>query len=185
MEKSKLYTATGDSGTTSLVGGTRIKKNSVKLEAYGTVDEFSSFIGAILSDHTCPQNVKSTLLSVQNKLFNIGGYLASEADSPMNLSDWGLTQEDARDIELQIDFLDNETPKIKAFILPGGAPIAAKAHIARAVCRRAERRILDLAEIENIDPLLIKYFNRLSDYLFIAARYFNHILKINEITWQK
>lgn len=185
MEKSKLYTSTGDNGTTSLVGGSRVKKNSIRLEAYGTVDEFSSFLGAVLSDPVCPEDVRNTLISVQNMLFNIGGYLASEPTSPMTIQQWRLTENHIKALEQNIDTIDHLTPKISSFVLPGGAPLSAKAHIARAVCRRAERRILDLADIEPVDPLVIKYFNRLSDYLFIAARYINHILKIDEIIWRK
>lgn len=185
MEKSNLYTRTGDLGTTSLVGGTRIKKNAVRLEAYGTIDEFSSFLGCVLSDPSCPPKEKEFLLDVQNMLFNLGGYLACEIKDGEHPSAWDLTEANITDLEKRIDALDNETPKIKAFVLPGGCQLSAQTHVARAVCRRAERRILTLADEEYVDPLLITYINRLSDYLFILARYINHLAGIQEIIWHK
>lgn len=185
MEKSKLYTRTGDLGTTSLVGGKRIRKDDTRLEAYGTIDEFSSFLGAVLSDPDCPPHEKETLLGIQNMLFNLGGYLASEVNENGENAVWVLTDDDLKALEHEIDRLDSETPKVNAFVLPGGTPLSAKTHIARSVCRRAERRILTLAEREYVDPLLISYVNRLSDYLFILARYFNHIAGIDEITWHR
>lgn len=185
MAKSNLYTRTGDSGTTSLVDGTRVKKNSVRLEAYGTIDEFSSFLGCVLSDADCPEDVKGRLLSVQNMLFNLGGYLASPVAEGETPAAWGLGQDDLDLLEGWIDEADEQTPKIRAFVLPGGCMLAAKSHVARTVCRRAERRILDLADADYVDPLLIRYINRLSDYLFILARYFNHLAGVAEIVWTK
>lgn len=185
MEKSKLYTGTGDTGTTSLVGGSRIKKNSIRLEAYGTVDEFSSCLGTILSDTICPEEVKGQLLKIQNMLFNIGGYLASEVPANTKPAVWSLNADHIERLEEWIDSLDGQTPKVNAFVLPGGCMLSAKAHVARTVCRRAERRILDLADEEYVDSLVIRYFNRLSDYLFIMARYFNFINGVGEITWHK
>lgn len=185
MPKSNLYTGTGDAGTTSLVGGTRVPKNSIRLEAYGTIDEFSSFLGCVLSHPACLKEVKEQLLEVQNMLFNLGGYLASEVQEGTNPPAWGLTPDHIARLEKWIDTLDAETPKIKAFVLPGGSPIAAATHVARTVCRRAERRILDLAAQEYVDPLLLRYVNRLSDYLFILARHFNCIQGISEIVWKK
>lgn len=185
MKKSNLYTRTGDAGTTSLVGGQRVKKNSVRLEAYGTLDEFSSFLGCVLSAPECPADIKQQLLSVQNMLFNLGGYLASAPEPGTTPPAWGLTPDHLRQIEQWIDTLDEQTPKINAFVLPGGCPLAAQAHVARTVCRRAERRILHLAEKSYVDPALISYVNRLSDYLFILARHLNHLAHIEEITWHK
>lgn len=183
--KSNLYTRTGDDGTTSLVGGTRIAKNSVRLEAYGTLDEFSSFIGTVLSDAACPEKERKHLLQVQNMLFNLGGYLASEVRDGETPPTWGLDDNHLSELERWIDDLDACTPKVNAFVLPGGTPLSASAHVARAVCRRAERRILDLAGTSYVDPLLIRYVNRLSDWLFILARYFNHVAGVAEITWHK
>lgn len=192
MAKSNLYTRTGDKGTTSLVGGTRIKKNSQRLEAYGTIDEFSAFLGMILSDPGCPEEVRRQLCDVQNMLFNLGGYLACESVKVADITDgtelpavWVLKESDLHDLEGWIDRLDELTPKVNAFVLPGGCMLAAKAHVARTVCRRAERVILALSEEEYVDPLLLCYVNRLSDYLFILARYFNTLFGKEEITWHK
>ncbi len=185
MAKSNLYTRGGDAGTTSLVGGARIAKNSVRLEAYGTVDEFGSFLGAILSDPGCPEENRKQLLSVQNMLFNFGGYLATPVEPGTEPKTWGLTQDHVDAIEKWVDALDEATPKVRAFVLPGGTPLSAKAHIARSVCRRTERRLLDLAQQEYVDPTLLRYINRMSDYLFILARYFNHIAGVEEIKWSK
>lgn len=212
MSKSNLYTRTGDQGTTSLVGGTRVKKNCIRLESYGTLDEFSSLLGVILSNPECPEEIRGQLRIIQNMLFNLGGYLACESvpvasvfkisasasggcngesissEESTTISGqkvWGLKEEDLRQLEGWIDALDEQTPKIKAFVLPGGCPLNAEAHVARTVCRRAERLILTLAEKEYVDPLLLSYINRLSDYLFILARYFNFISGVEEITWHK
>lgn len=184
MSKSLLYTGTGDAGTTSLVGETRVKKNSVRLEAYGTVDELSSALGCISSDSKCPEEVKGQILNVQYELFNIGGYLATDPgnEKPQCLS---LSGKRIPDLEGWIDALDEQTPKIHAFVLPGGCELASKAHMARVICRRAERRILDLADQSYVDPAVVKFINRLSDYLFIAARYFNFMQGVDEIVWKK
>lgn len=183
MAKSLLYTGTGDAGTTSLVGGTRIKKNSVRLEAYGTVDEFSSHLGLL---STCAANsvaIRSEITAVQNRLFDIGSYLATEVKPGETPAIKGLCGEDITDMERAIDALDAEVPKARAFILPGGTRASAEAHIARTVCRRAERRILALAEESYVDPLVMRYFNRLSDWLFILARYYNYEAHVADITW--
>ncbi len=184
MSKSALYTGTGDAGTTSLVGGARVKKNSVRLEAYGTIDELSSALGAVASDKDCVAEVKGQVLSVQNELFNVGCYLATDpGDGEPACS--SLDASRIAELEGWIDTLDEQTPKINAFVLPGGCELASKAHLARVVCRRAERRILDLAEESYVDPAVVKYINRLSDYLFIAARYFNFMQGEEEIVWKK
>ncbi len=184
MSKSALYTGTGDAGTTSLVGGDRVKKNSVRLEAYGTVDELSSALGMIVSDKSCDAVVKEEILDVQNELFNVGCYLATDPQGEKP-SCPTLTVARIAGLEGWIDALDEQTPKIRAFVLPGGCELASKAHMARVVCRRAERRILDLADEAYVDPAVVKYINRLSDYLFIAARYFNFMQGVEEIVWKK
>lgn len=184
MAKSNVYTRTGDTGTTTLVGGERVKKNCIRIEAYGTIDEFSAQLGlaeALIEDSVISQHLRI----VQNKLFNIGGYLATDVAPDTQPPAWGLSAEDIANVESWIDCLDEQTPKIKAFVLPGGAHNAAAAHVARTVCRRAERRILDLSETSYVDPLLIKYINRLSDYLFILSRYLNFKQGISEIVWDK
>lgn len=185
MTKSMLYTRTGDAGTTSLVGGERVKKNCIRLEAYGTIDELSSALGMIAADKGCNSEVKGQVQKVQNELFNIGSYLATKAAPGTEPACKSLTPECLCELEGWIDALDEQTPKANAFILPGGSEAAAKAHLARTICRRAERNILGLAEEDYVDPAVIKYINRLSDYLFIAARYLNFIGGIEEIKWKK
>ncbi len=186
MAKSNLYTGGGDAGTTSLVGGERVKKNSVRLDAYGTLDEFSAFLGAVAADDkACTEEVKGQLLSIQNMLFNLGAYLATQAPEGEQPKVAGLDDAQIQRLEGWIDALDEQTPKIRAFVLPGGCKAAAKAHIARTVCRRAERRVLDLADTAYLDPALLRYLNRLSDYLFILARYLNFMAGEEEIVWKK
>lgn len=182
--KSCLYTGTGDGGTTSLVGGERISKVCTRLEAYGTVDEFSSFLGVVLSNSQCPTDLKEQLLEIQNRLFDAGCYLATAVKNDDKPSCNGICIDAVERIERWIDALDEETPKIRAFVLPGGCELAAHCHVARTVCRRAERRILELAVEEYVDPVMIRWFNRLSDYLFIAARYLNYRNGVDEITWK-
>lgn len=183
--KSQLYTRTGDTGTTSLVGGERVKKNSARLEAYGTVDELSSCLGAIASDPGCDSEVRGQVLDVQNELFNIGSYLATAPAPGAEPRCESIDAARMQALEQWIDALDEQTPKIRAFVLPGGCPLSSKAHVARTVCRRAERRILDLADTEYVDPAVVGYVNRLSDYLFIAARYFNFLAGVEEVVWKK
>lgn len=185
MEKSRLYTGTGDAGTTCLVGGERVEKYCARLEAYGTVDEFSSFLGVVLSHRDCPQEEREMMLDVQNMLFNVGGYLACAPGGEGGAESWGLHDDDIKKVEGWIDALDSSVPKINAFVLPGGCELSAHAQVARAVCRRAERRILALACNEPVDGLVLRYFNRLSDWLFIMARHFNHLQGVGEITWHK
>lgn len=184
MEKSRLYTGGGDDGTTSLVGGERIAKDSVRLEAYGTVDEFSAFLGVLAASEGIGEEICGQLIKVQNRLFDIGGYLASKPGGSGLPPVVGLAESRA-EIEGWIDLLDHQTPKIRAFVLPGGCMAAAHAHVARTVCRRAERHIVTLAAQEEVDVEVRKYFNRLSDYLFILARYLNHKAGVEEIVWQK
>lgn len=181
--KSILYTGTGDGGTTSLVGGERISKVCKRIEAYGTVDEFSSFLGVVLSNSICPHELKEQFLEIQNRLFDAGCYLATAVSRDEKPSCRGIGEDAVEKLEHWIDDLDEKTPKIRSFVLPGGCEIAAHCHVARTVCRRAERRILELAIEEYVDPVLIRWINRMSDYLFIAARYLNFIFDVEEITW--
>ena len=182
MEKSRLYTGGGDDGTTSLVGGERAQKDSVRLEAYGTVDEFSAVLGEVACGAGCPAEEKEHLRRVQNRLFDIGGYPASKPGS--GLGPVVTLSREREALEGWIDALDAATPKIRAFVLPGGCMDAARAHVARTVCRRAERRIIALGREEPLDPEVVRYFNRLSDYLFILARYMNHLAGVEETVWQ-
>lgn len=181
--KSGLYTGTGDKGATSLIDGSRVRKDSLRLEAYGTVDEFSSFVGLIISHKDCPDNIKGNLLRVQSLLFDIGAILAT----PPSLAKGNYPEISNfnKVLETWIDDLDEATPKIRSFVLPGGSELSSHCHVARTVCRRAERRIISLSASEPVAPEIIVFFNRLSDYLFIAAKYVNHILNVEEITWQQ
>ena len=182
--KSNLYTRTGDSGSTSLVGGERVSKFCTRLEAYGTLDEFSSFLGVVLSSEDCPPALKFQLITVQNRLFDVGCYLATTVPFDSSPACVGLDHGCIDEVEGWIDNLDAQTPKIRAFVLPGGCNLAAHCHVARTVCRRCERRVLALAAEEYVDPMVIRWLNRLSDFLFIAARFLNHHAGVAELVWQ-
>lgn len=183
MAKSKLYTFTGDKGTTSLVGGERVAKTAARLEAYGTIDEFSSFLGVALSHRGCPEELKKQMLLIQDKLFEIGGHLATLPGSEWSTSKPPVSEPDILRLQSWIDDLDERTPKVNSFVLPGGTETSAHLHVARSVCRRAERRVLALHAGEPVDADLLRYLNRLSDYLFIAARYANSAAGTEEICW--
>lgn len=185
MKKSNVYTLTGDNGTTSLVGGKRILKSDIRLEAYGTVDEVNSFIGILSSNKQVPQEIREYLLGVQSRLFDIGGYLATEAPEGEELHITGVSAQDVSNMEQQIDMMDDTLPKLNFFILPSGNEMTAMAHVCRSTTRRAERRVIALAETTYIDPIVIKFLNRLSDYFFVLARFLSHITKEKEIPWQK
>lgn len=185
MEKSKLYTGTGDAGSTSLVGGTRIGKDSVRLEAYGTIDELSSHIGLLLAVGNSSIAEQALLNHIQNKLFNVGAYLATQPEEGAKPEPSGLTEEDIKDVEEGIDALDKAVPKVNAFVLPGGTVSAAQAHVARTVCRRAERHIIALSRESYVSPIVLKYINRISDFLFILARAYNFNAGVEDILWQK
>ncbi len=173
----KIYTRTGDAGQTSIVGGARLPKTATRIEAYGTVDELNSHLGLLAADASTPEPQRRTLLQVQNSLFNIGGFLAGTPSD-------GLIDDDTLMLENSIDAMDRELPPLHEFILPGGSTLAAQAHIARTVCRRAERRILSCASEMNLTPTLLAYINRLSDWLFTFARYANLQAQVPEHTWQ-
>ena len=184
MKKSIVYTCTGDAGTTSLVGGQRVKKNDIRIEAYGTVDELSAHLG-VLSAYEFQLNQNETIEFVQNKLFNIGAYLATEAPEGETPQAWGLAEADIQRLEYAIDVVDNELPRLKSFVLPGGALPSSMAQVARTVCRRCERRIIDLGEVAYVDPNVLKFINRLSDYLFVLSRFINVSSGIEEKYWNK
>ena len=183
MKKSIIYTCTGDSGTTSLVGGKRVKKNDIRIEAYGTVDELSSHLG-MLSAYDFDLNQNETISFIQNKLFNIGAYLATENEQePVQL--WGLDDNDIATLEKAIDIVDSSLPRLKSFVLPGGALHSSMAQVTRSVCRRCERRIINLADVAPLDTKVLKFINRLSDYLFVLARFINISSDIEEKYWNK
>lgn len=181
----KIYTRTGDAGTTSLVGGTRVSKASLRLDAYGTTDELNSFIGFLLTYPDLTADDRETLLMVQNKIFNAGAYLATDtATRPDTIPD-GLDTIHIRRLEQQIDALTETLPPLNSFILPGGTPSAAMANVCRTVCRRAERRVVALSEAATLDPIVGRFLNRLSDYLFTLGRALNHRAGCPETAWQK
>ena len=183
-KKSCLYTFTGDTGQTSLVGGQRVDKDCCRIESYGTIDELNSHIGllaAMLADEH-PQ--KQVLKFIQNKLFNVGSYLATD-NGGCETKCFGLGPEDVAVIEKEIDAMDAAVPALHAFLLPGGHITSAQAHVCRTVCRRAERNIISLQKETFVDADLLKFINRLSDYLFILARFNNYLNKTAEIIWDK
>lgn len=182
--KSNLYTRTGDSGSTSLVDGSRTGKDSLRLESYGTVDELSSVLGLVAARPECPEEIRDQLRIIQHSLFDIGANLATPPTPSGEFVTVAVDEEMAQ-LEGWIDSLDERTPKMKSFILPGGSVVSSECHVARTVCRRAERNIIALSRDEAVDPQIVAYINRLSDYLFIAARYLNFIQGISDIAWQQ
>ena len=179
-----IYTRTGDKGTTSLVGGTRVPKTHARLEAYGTVDELNSFLGMLLSLIDDAQETE-LLLFVQHRLFAVGAYFATEQAKMGQSTLKMLDEADVTRLELAIDRLDSELPPLKAFILPGGSYPASVCHVCRTVCRRAERCMLSLEEqqICEIAPRFKSFINRLSDYLFVLSRKLNVLSNKNENYW--
>lgn len=178
----KIYTKTGDKGQTSLIGGTRLPKQHIRIEAYGTVDELNSHIG-LLRDVTEDKNTFDLLIHIQDRLFTIGSHLAADPEkNKMQLP--SLFEEDIVALEKAIDTIDAVVPEMKSFVLPGGHVYVSYCHIARCVCRRAERAVLRLAENEKVDEIYSKYLNRLSDYLFMLSRWYTLQLKADEIPWK-
>jgi cob(I)alamin adenosyltransferase len=178
----KVYTKTGDKGQTSLIGGTRVPKHHIRIESYGTVDELNSHIGLIRDQHL-DQHTIETLIEIQDRLFTIGSSLASDpGKSKMKIPD--LKEEDVTLLEKEMDKMDESLPEMKSFVLPGGHPTVSYCHIARCVCRRAERLVIHLSESEEVVPLVIKYLNRLSDYLFVLSRKLTVDLHATEIPWK-
>ena len=178
----KIYTRTGDDGTTGLIGGSRVKKYNIRLEAYGTVDELNSYIGVIRSMQT-DKRADAVLEKIQNKLFVIGSNLASDGSEGALKKQLPCKSSDVEMLEQEMDHLISVLPELNHFILPGGCQASSFCHVARTVCRRAERRIVELAEKNEIDQNLIKYINRLSDYLFVLSRKVSIDQKVPEIQW--
>ena len=180
---SKVYTKTGDAGTTSLVGGKRVGKACARLESYGTIDELNAQVGLLLTYVTEPID-RECLITVQNNLFVIGAQLATEPESPHQPSCL-ITAEDVALLEQSIDQASEGLPKWRGFTLPGGCRAAALAHVCRTVCRRAERRILSLHDTEPVSSMLLAYVNRLSDYFYVLALRINFLQGTEEILWKK
>jgi len=180
----KIYTKTGDKGTTSLIGGTKVPKSHLRIEAYGTVDELNSCIG-LCRDLLEDQASKNILLEAQDRLFTIGSSLACDPIKEPKMRIPDLKPADVQLLENEIDRINDMLPAMKSFILPGGHPIVSQIHIARCVCRRAERCCvrLELESLE-VEPIILQYLNRLSDYLFILSRYAGKLLEVPEIPWK-
>jgi cob(I)alamin adenosyltransferase len=178
----KIYTKTGDKGETSLFGGQRVPKDSLRIEAYGTVDELNSLLGVVRSENKDPR-IDSVLDRIQSQLFKLGADLATPASRQANRIK-RLDPKDTHVLEKIIDSMEEELKPLHRFILPGGSPVAAQLHFARTVCRRAERTVVRLARNEDIGEETTVYLNRLSDLLFVLARYANHLARVPETTWK-
>ena len=179
----KVYTKTGDKGTTSLIGGTRVPKNNARIEAYGTVDELNSWIGMV-RDQLDVESWISVLIEVQDRLFTIGSSLATDPEKSPKTKLPDLIESDIELLEKEMDSLNETLPEMRSFVLPGGHPAVSSCHIARTICRRAERRTIELGENEFVAPMVQQYLNRLSDYLFVLSRAVSQHYKANETAWK-
>lgn len=177
----KIYTKTGDLGETSLLGGIRVPKSNIRITSYGNVDELNSWIG-LVNNVVVNERSKETLCRVQNTLFTIGSHLASSEKSHFKLPE--LKEEEIALLEEEIDFMNETLPELQAFILPGGHVHVSYCHLARTVCRRAERSVVELHQTEKVAPIIIAYLNRLSDYLFVLSRKIANDLGATEIEWK-
>ena len=180
----KIYTKTGDKGSTSFLGGAKVPKSHSRIEAYGTVDELNSYIG-LCRDHLNHEKSRIVLQEIQDRLFTIGSSLATDPAKEPKMAIPDLHEEDITRLEKEIDIMNNLIPPMKNFILPGGHPSVSHLHVARCICRRAERCCVRLqSENEVVEAIVIKYLNRLSDYLFVLARFIAFQLKVPEIAWK-
>lgn len=180
----KIYTKTGDLGKTSLIGGTKVPKSHLRIETYGTMDELNSYIG-LVGDMIGDAPSKTVLKEVQDRLFTVGSSLACDPDKEPLMKIPDLQEGDIELLEKEIDRMNEALPPMKFFVLPGGHPAVSTLHVVRCVCRRAERLCVNMQEHELfVDPLVIKYINRLSDYLFVLARYTGQILGVAEQPWK-
>ena len=183
MKITRVYTRTGDKGETSLVGGVRIKKSDIRLEAYGTVDELSAQLGMLVSMMEAGEE-RQMVVRVQNILFNVCTHLATDQSQTPLYPSARVPEEEVARLEERVDLLMKQLPERQGFILPGGCPAACQAHICRTVCRRAERRIAALAEVATVGTEVQQYVNRLSDYLFVLAKIINYNAGVNEVVWE-
>lgn len=179
----KIYTKTGDKGNTALIGGTKVPKSHLRIEAYGTIDELNAYIG-LCKDVITDISGRNDLQKIQHDLFVIGSLLASDPHKDIKMVLPELSENDVFILEREIDRMDAILPAMKYFILPGGHPIISHLHIARCICRRAERCCVRLNEESSVRPLILEYLNRLSDYLFVLARYTGHLQHIEDIPWK-
>jgi cob(I)alamin adenosyltransferase len=178
----KIYTKTGDKGTTALFGGKRVSKADLRIETYGTVDELNSYIG-LLRDQGVNGKRKSALVEIQDRLFTVGSILATEPGNT-KVKVPSLLETDITFLEKEIDGMEALLPPMKSFILPGGHQSISFCHVARTVCRRAERLVIALDAQEKVNPLIIQYLNRLSDYLFVLSRKMTAELDADETPWK-
>ena len=181
--KNTTYTKTVDKGTTSLIGGTRVPKYDDRVEAYGTVDELSAVIGVLNDLEGVPDSVCATLGVIQNKLFTLESHFALDRGSEVSKMIPVLEDADVAFLEQHIDQMNAELPELKAFVIPGGNLKASHSHVCRTVCRRAERQGWRLASHEEVDAIDLRYLNRLSDYFFVLARYFDYLENRHETCW--
>lgn len=184
MKKSIIYTRTGDQGTTSLVGGKRVPKTHVRLEAYGTIDELNAQLG-LLHTYLTGEDDRRIILWVQHKLFSVGGYLATDPTDTTFRMECQIADADVQRLESAIDVADAQLPQLRAFVIPGGCQGSAVCQVCRTVCRRSERRILALASECEVSENVLAFINRLSDYLFVLARKMNIMAGTDEICWDK
>ncbi len=184
----KVYTKTGDEGTTALFGGTRVPKDHMRIDSYGTVDELNSHIG-LIRDQEINQHYKDILIEIQDRLFTVGAILATPPEKEvmkngeLRLQKLGIIETDIELLENEIDAMEASLPQMTHFVLPGGHATVSYCHIARCVCRRAERLAVHLSHNEPVAPIAIKYLNRLSDYLFVLARKLSSDLQAEEVKW--
>jgi cob(I)alamin adenosyltransferase len=178
----KIYTKTGDQGITSLLGGTRVPKSDLRIDAYGTIDELNSYMG-LLKDQEVNGKRADFLKEIQDRLFTIGAELATVPGKD-KVKKPDLHQEDVELLEKEMDVMEAQLPALQAFILPGGHQAVSFAHLARTVCRRAERIVVELASYEPVGDLILQYLNRLSDYLFVLGRKMAQELEVEEVTWK-
>ena len=178
------YTRTGDEGKTSLIGGLRVAKYDDRVEAYGTVDELSAFIGVLYDQEGVTAEMRSVLDTIQNKLFTIESHFALDENSEVKKMIPVLAPEDVAYLEHEIDVMNEQLPELRSFVIPGGNLKASYAHVCRTVCRRAERQGWRLANEHPIDLVDLKYLNRLSDYFFVLSRFFGFLDKVEENNWE-
>jgi cob(I)alamin adenosyltransferase len=184
----KVYTKTGDKGTTALFGGTRVPKDHIRIDSYGTVDELNSYIG-LIRDQEMNVHYKNILIEIQDRLFTVGAILATPVEKEvlkngeLRLKNLGIVPTDIELLENEIDAMEETLPQMTHFVLPGGHQTVSYCHIARCVCRRAERLAVHLSHNESVQEIAIQYLNRLSDYLFVLARKLSSDLKAEEVKW--
>jgi cob(I)alamin adenosyltransferase len=180
----KIYTKTGDKGGTSLIGGVRVPKSHIRIDSYGTVDELNSFVGMV-NDMAAAETIGVWLREIQDRLFTVGAVLATNPDKEVKMKLPDLHDADVTWLEEKIDLMNEQLPEMRSFILPGGNLASSTCHVARCVCRRAERICVAMHEEgEFVPPIVIQYLNRLSDFLFVLARYIGHISNAPEIPWR-